>query len=145
MGGSDTVTQSPPRPSPQAVGLRVAILDVDAHHGDGTEAEVLRRPPQGGGAAAPPCYVSLHGYGAGVYPGTGADCDGERVTNIALPPGTETSAWLAALRSRALPALVRAAPDVIVLSCGLDGHEDDPVAPWLRVRARGGVSPLGVR
>ena len=103
------------------LGHRVAILDVDAHHGDGTEVEVLKR--------AHGTFVSLHGFGPNVYPGTGASSSSERVTNVALPPEADTDAWLAALRDIALPAVLGAMPDVVVLSLGLDGHVEDSLAP----------------
>src|SRR6478752_6711755 len=80
---------------------RVAVLDWDAHHGNGTQAAFWTDPTV--------LYVSLHEYP--YYPGSGAAAErgggaGEGATvNVPLAAGTGKDAFLAAFRAQALPAL----------------------------------------
>jgi acetoin utilization deacetylase AcuC-like enzyme len=105
---------------------RVAILDVDFHHGNGTQDIFYERQDV--------LYVSLHGDPADAFPyfsgyadetGTG---DGDGFTlNLPLPRGTGFSAWQAALRA----ALVRIAAfhaDALVVSLGVDTFAEDPIS-----------------
>jgi len=105
---------------------RVAILDVDFHHGNGTQQIFWER-----GDAL---YVSLHGDPAGIYPyfsgyaverGAGA---GEGTTlNLPLPPGTDGDAYLATL-DEALEAIRAFEADApLVLSLGFDTYHADPI------------------
>ena len=105
---------------------RVAILDVDFHHGNGTQQIFWDRGDV--------LYVSLHGDPAGIYPyfsgyaierGAGA---GEGTTlNLPLPPGTDGDAYLAAL-AEALDAIRAFESDApLVLSLGFDTHHADPI------------------
>lgn len=106
---------------------RVAILDWDVHHGNGTndifsmEETVL--------------YCSLHQHP--FYPGTGLRADrgqgrGVGATlNVPLPAATDDATWLASLHDEVLPAIEAFAPDLILLSAGYDGHRDDPLGGWL--------------
>jgi acetoin utilization deacetylase AcuC-like enzyme len=105
---------------------RVAILDVDFHHGNGTQQIFWERPDV--------LYVSLHGDPAGIYPyfsgyaterGGGP---GEGTTlNLPLPPGTDGNAYLATL-DEALEAIHDFDPDApIVLSLGFDTYHADPI------------------
>jgi acetoin utilization deacetylase AcuC-like enzyme len=106
---------------------RVAILDVDFHHGNGTQQIFWERDDV--------LYVSLHGDPAGVYPyysgyavERGAN-QGEGFTlNLPLPAGTEGDAYLAAL-DEALDA-VRAfdADAPLVISLGFDTYHTDPIS-----------------
>jgi acetoin utilization deacetylase AcuC-like enzyme len=109
----------------QALGaLRVAILDWDVHHGNGTQDVFWDDPDV--------LFVSLHQ--AGLYPGTGGAAErggiaGEGATlNIPLPAGTGHDAYLEAFRELALPALEAHAPELVLVSCGFDAHRDDPLA-----------------
>jgi acetoin utilization deacetylase AcuC-like enzyme len=114
---------------------RVAIIDIDAHHGNGTQMIFYRRPDV--------WYGSLHiDPGAGWFPhyagyaderGAGA---GEGFNlNLPLPPGAGDSEWLAALAM--LCRAARAArPDAVVVSLGLDAAASDPESP-LRVSEAG--------
>ncbi len=95
---------------------RVAILDVDVHHGDGTESLVL------GNEAIRFC--SLHQFP--LYPGTGAASRGN-CENIPLPEGTDEDAYLSALEP-ALERLLRFTPDVLAVSAGFDTYKEDPLA-----------------
>ncbi len=100
---------------------RVAIVDFDVHHGNGTQeifwsdAEVL--------------YCSVHQMPA--YPGSGdASETGEHgnIVNCPLPPGSGSARFREAVRTRILPALDAFAPEFIIVSAGFDAHEKDPLA-----------------
>ncbi|WP_093993007.1 class II histone deacetylase [Flavimaricola marinus] len=116
--------------SAQAAGLaqRVAVLDWDVHHGNGTEAIFYDDPDV--------LTVSLHqernfpldtghfedrGTGAGV----GANL------NIPLPSGTGHASYLAAMEQLALPAIRRFQPDVVIVACGYDAALNDPLGRML--------------
>jgi acetoin utilization deacetylase AcuC-like enzyme len=102
---------------------RVAVLDWDAHHGNGTQAAFWDDPTV--------LYVSLHQFP--LYPGTGAVSErggGEgagTTVNIALDPGTGRDAYLEAFRTRALPALRGFDPTLLLVSAGFDAHRADPL------------------
>jgi acetoin utilization deacetylase AcuC-like enzyme len=105
-------------------GHRVAIVDWDVHHGNGTQDIFFDDPDV--------LYVSLHEYPA--YPGTGrADEQGIGAatgTNINMPfthrTGGDVYRW--AFRWVVAPALRRFAPDWLLVSAGYDAHRDDPLA-----------------
>jgi acetoin utilization deacetylase AcuC-like enzyme len=108
----------------QELGMeRVAVLDWDAHHGNGTQAAFYED-----GSVL---YVSLHQYP--YYPGTGAAGErgagaGEGATvNLPLPAGTGEAEFLEAFRKHAVPAVERFAPDLVIVSAGFDAHRDDPL------------------
>lgn len=101
-------------------GKRAVIVDIDAHHGDGTEYDILQRNYG--------FYTSIHGYGPNVYPGTG-NTSSERVLNLPLPKDSNTGTWLNTWHSKLLPFVSSKQPDIILLSCGLDAHESDVLAP----------------
>lgn len=102
---------------------RVAVVDWDAHHGNGTQAMFYED-----GSVL---YVSLHQYP--FYPGTGAagevgEGDGQGATvNLPLAAGTDEAAFLAVFRERAVPAVERFRPDLVIVSAGFDAHQDDPL------------------
>jgi len=102
---------------------RVAILDWDAHHGNGTQAAFWRDPSV--------LYVSLHQFPH--YPGTGTpsergDGDGEGTTlNLPLAAGTTEELFLATFRAMALPAVQAFDPGLLLVSAGFDAHQDDPL------------------
>lgn len=103
---------------------RVAIVDIDVHHGNGTEQVYWDDPDV--------LYTSLHEYP--FYPGTGAATDrggpeavGATV-NVPLPAGTAAAAWLRAFDDVVLPALSAHEPELVAVSCGFDAHRDDPLA-----------------
>ena len=103
---------------------RVAIVDLDVHHGNGTQdafwadGEVL--------------YCSLHQWP--LYPGSGAAREsGEgagagKTVNVPLPTGTGGGPWLAALQEVVLPALRAHQPELILVSLGFDALAGDPLA-----------------
>jgi acetoin utilization deacetylase AcuC-like enzyme len=102
---------------------RVAILDWDVHHGNGTQAIFYGR--------ADVLYCSLHQ--SPLYPGTGAREEtgvgpGTGYTlNAPLPPGTDDAAFLDTYRTAIMPAIDRFAPQLLLISAGYDAHADDPI------------------
>ena len=104
---------------------RVAIVDWDVHHGNGTQAIFDADPRL--------LYFSTHA--APFYPGTGDHRDvgtggavGTKI-NVPLPHGAGDGALLAAYERVALPALERFRPRIVFVSCGWDAHARDPLAP----------------
>ena len=106
-------------------GLRVAYVDVDAHHGDGVQ-EIFYREPR-------VLTISLHESGHYLFPWTGdASERGEgagegAALNIPMPPGAGDPAYLAAMEQVVEPALVAYAPDILVTQTGCDAHWSDPL------------------
>jgi acetoin utilization deacetylase AcuC-like enzyme len=100
---------------------RVAVVDFDVHHGNGTQDIFEKNPDL--------MFASTHQWGA--YPGTGAATErgiANNVLNIPLPPGTGGDAWRAAMSGSLLPALRVFSPDLILISAGFDAHDADPLA-----------------
>ena len=99
---------------------RVAVVDFDVHHGNGTQAAFEPHPDL--------LYVSSHQ--SPLYPGTGGA--GERgagnVFNAPLPPGAGSAEFRAAFTERLLPSLDAFRPDLVMISAGFDGHRRDPLA-----------------
>ena len=108
----------------RGIAERVAIVDWDVHHGNGTQAIFDADPAL--------CYTSTHE--SPHYPGTGArgetgagDAAGTK-HNRPLPPGSGDEAFVAAWREELLPAIEAFAPEAILVSAGYDAHADDPLA-----------------
>jgi acetoin utilization protein AcuC len=106
-------------------GLRVAYVDVDAHHGDGVQAAFYR--------SADVLTVSIHERGDRLFPGTGAVEElGEGpgrgfAVNLPLNPYTDDGVYLDAFDA-VVPAVLRAfGPDVVVAQLGIDSHRTDPL------------------
>lgn len=111
----------------QARGLgRVAILDFDVHHGNGTEAVFASDPSV--------LFVSTHQYP--FYPGTGAAGDrgtgkgAGTVLNIPLPAGTDGATLIRHLEQEAVPRIADFAPEMLLVSAGFDAYVDDPLAQF---------------
>jgi acetoin utilization deacetylase AcuC-like enzyme len=106
---------------------RVAIVDWDVHHGNGTE-EIFR-------ADDSVLFVSLHQWP--FYPGSGGpDDQAETTVNVPLPAGSGDDDYSTAF-SRAVEPAVRAfEPDLVLVSAGFDGHQGDPLA-GMRLTADG--------
>lgn len=102
----------------------VAILDLDVHHGNGTQAIFAGRGDI--------VYLSTHQEG--IYPGTGSLADtgeGEgagRMVNVPLPAGSGDATYDAAWERVLLPVLEAARPAAVVVSLGFDAHYRDPLA-----------------
>jgi acetoin utilization deacetylase AcuC-like enzyme len=106
---------------------RVAILDWDVHHGNGTQAIFADDPSV--------LYVSLHQWP--FYPGTGGpDEQDETLVNVPLRAGCGDDEYLAAFAERVGPAVRRFDPELLLVSAGFDAHVEDPLAD-MRVSADG--------
>ncbi|AFZ57443.1 histone deacetylase [Anabaena cylindrica FACHB-243] len=100
---------------------RVAILDWDVHHGNGTQAIVETHSQI--------AYCSLHQYPA--YPGTGKASEKglhQNVLNLPLPPGSDINVYQPLWKSLILPFLNKFQPDLLIISAGYDALADDPLA-----------------
>ena len=103
----------------EAHGLeRVAIVDFDVHHGNGTEDIFM------GDERVLFCSSFQHPF----YPGTGADCDAPNVVNIPLPKLTAGPAFKAAVETGWLPRIDAFKPQLVMISAGFDGHIEDDMA-----------------
>ncbi len=104
-------------------GERVAIVDIDAHHGNGTQ-DIFYRDPN-------VLFVSLHQYPW--YPFTGrpdevGEDDGKGTTvNIAMPAGATGDVYRRAMERVVVPVVERHAPSWLLISAGFDGHRADPI------------------
>jgi acetoin utilization deacetylase AcuC-like enzyme len=102
---------------------RIAIIDWDVHHGNGTESIFLEDPNV--------LYVSLHEQG--MYPYTGPESQGGHgsgegtTVNIQLPEGSDGEAALCAWSEKVDPALNAFEPEFILISAGFDARIDDPI------------------
>lgn len=121
-------------PRPDGRPLRIAIVDTDVHHGDGTQ-DIFWNDPH-------TLFISLHQDGRTLYPGTGfvEESGGPgalgRTINIPLPPETSDAGYLYAIRHAVLPILEEFKPDLIINSAGQDNHFTDPLAN-MRLTAQG--------
>jgi acetoin utilization deacetylase AcuC-like enzyme len=106
---------------------RVAVLDWDVHHGNGTQA-ILGDDPS-------VLFVSLHQWP--FYPGSGGpDEQGPTLVNVPLQAGCGDREYLAAFTDRVEPAIRAFEPELLLVSAGFDAHVDDPLAD-MRVTADG--------
>jgi len=105
---------------------RIAIVDTDVHHGDGTQDIFYHDPDT--------LFISFHQDGRTLYPGTGAITElGSpsavcSTINIPLPPGTTDDGLHYVLDKLVLPMLDDFQPDIIINSAGQDNHYSDPLA-----------------
>ncbi len=113
---------------------RIAVVDTDCHHGDGTQ-DIFWHDPH-------TLCISIHQDGRTLYPGTGfhQELGGPNALgttiNIPLPPGTSDAGFLHALDYAILPILADFKPDVIINSAGQDNHYTDPITN-MRFTAQG--------
>lgn len=121
-------------PHPEGRPLRIAVVDTDVHHGDGSQ-DVFWNDPH-------TLFISLHQDGRTLYPGTGFlhECGGPaalgRTINLPLPPETSDEGYLYAVEHAVLPILAEFKPDLIINSAGQDNHFTDPLAN-MRLSAQG--------
>jgi acetoin utilization deacetylase AcuC-like enzyme len=98
---------------------RVAIVDFDVHHGNGTEALFADDPTV--------LTVSLHQWP--FWPGSGGPgANSDELVNVPLPAGSGDADYREAFRSVVEPAVNRFEPDLVLVSAGFDAHRDDPLA-----------------
>ena len=106
---------------------KVAILDWDVHHGNGTEAIFWADPTV--------LYVSVHQWP--FYPGTGGPEDQEETTlNVPLPAGAGDDDYTRVFEEAIEPTVRGFGPDLLIVSAGFDAHEADPLAS-MRLTAAG--------
>ena len=105
---------------------RIAIVDFDVHHGNGTQAVFYADPSV--------LFISIHQHPATCYPGTGYEEETGRgagrgyTMNIPLHPGGGDGEYLEAMELHVIPKLEDFRPQVLLLSAGFDAHADDPLA-----------------
>ncbi|HVT31304.1 MAG TPA: histone deacetylase family protein [Rhodanobacteraceae bacterium] len=99
---------------------RVAIVDFDVHHGNGTQ-DIFWSDPR-------VLYASTHQ--SPLYPGTGArgETGAGNIVNAPLRPGSGSAEFRAACEETVLPAIERFAPELVLISAGFDAHRLDPLA-----------------
>jgi acetoin utilization deacetylase AcuC-like enzyme len=104
---------------------KVAIVDTDCHHGDGTQDIYWHDPDT--------LFISIHQDGRTLYPGSGFPQEFGGINavgktlNIPLPPNTSEEGFLYAVKNIVLPILADFKPDIIVNSAGQDNHYSDPI------------------
>ena len=100
---------------------RVAVVDFDVHHGNGTQAAFFNRPEL--------FYASSHQ--SPFYPGTGASSErgvAGNIVNVPLPRGCDSDLFREKTTAVILPALLKFNPQLIIISAGFDAHASDPLA-----------------
>jgi acetoin utilization deacetylase AcuC-like enzyme len=105
----------------EAHGLgRVAVIDFDVHHGNGTQARFAED--------ASLFYASTHQFP--LYPGTGAPSETGvgNIVNVALPPMSGSQQFRLGMIRTILPALDAFRPELVMISAGFDAHRNDPLA-----------------
>lgn len=113
---------------------RIAIVDTDVHHGDGTQDVFYHDPDT--------LFISFHQDGRTLYPGTGfmdefggPQAIGSNI-NIPLPPNTGDEGLLKVMRELVIPILEDFQPEIVINSAGQDNHFTDPLAN-MKVTAKG--------
>ncbi|MBI5938159.1 MAG: histone deacetylase family protein [Betaproteobacteria bacterium] len=104
---------------------RVAIVDFDVHHGNGSE-DIFADEPR-----VLLCSTFQHPH----YPYSGADAVSDHIVPVPLPHGPAGPQYRAAFEAGVLPALERFKPEFVFCSAGFDGHRDDPLAGFNLVEA----------
>ncbi len=101
---------------------RIAIMDFDVHHGNGTQDIVLNKPGL--------FYISTHQ--SPFYPGTGSKADNipDNILNIPLPAGTGHSTYQDIFKEQVLSSLEAYKPELLLVSAGFDAHHEDPLAAF---------------
>lgn len=112
---------------------RVAIVDSDAHHGDGTQDIFYHDPDV--------LFISFHQDGRTIFPGTGFSHElggpgaYARTLNVPLPPGSTDEIFMYVVDNLVLPIVKDFKPDIIINSAGQDNHYTDPLGS-MRFTAR---------
>lgn len=97
---------------------RVAIVDFDVHHGNGTE-DIFQDDPR---------VLMVSTFQHPLYPYCGVDDPAPNMVNVPLPAGAGGEEFRAAVRERWVPALEAHRPQLILISAGFDAHREDPLA-----------------
>ncbi|MEZ5902866.1 MAG: histone deacetylase family protein [Alphaproteobacteria bacterium] len=105
---------------------KIAIVDYDVHHGNGTETMCRRHNTTH--PDTPIFYTSSHGHP--LFPMTGDPAKNDDTTlNIRLPDNCSSTEFRDLYEEQVFPALNNFAPDLLLLSSGFDAHRNDPLAP----------------
>ncbi|MHB1175003.1 MAG: histone deacetylase family protein [Sulfuriferula sp.] len=104
---------------------RVAIVDFDVHHGNGTE-DIFHED-----ASVMLCSTFQHPF----YPHSGAGSGNAHIINVPLAAGTDGPAYRTAFTARCLPALEQFAPEMVFIPAGFDAHREDDLAQLNLVEA----------
>jgi len=111
----------------QVLGIgKVAIVDFDVHHGNGTQTAFEDDPSV--------LFISIHQHPRTLYPGSGYEHEtgigrGEDYTlNVCMNPGTDDDDYAAAFDRKIIPRLDRFRPELLMISAGFDAHAEDPLA-----------------
>ena len=114
---------------------RVAIVDFDVHHGNGTE-DIFKDEER---------VLFCSSFQSPFYPFSGIDTDSPHIVNLPFPAGTDGPAFRARVEAEWLPALDRFQPQLILISAGFDGHIEDDMSEmylhtddyaWITARLR---------
>lgn len=97
---------------------RVAVVDFDVHHGNGTE-DIFSSDPR---------VLMVSTFQHPFYPYTGTDAPAANMINVPVPAGTRGEGFREAVEKAWLPALRRFAPEAIFISAGFDAHYEDDMA-----------------
>lgn len=100
---------------------RVAILDWDVHHGNGTQTVVAQNPQM--------AYCSLHQ--SPYYPGTGRSIERgvhKNILNLPMQAGSTMADYQPLFETKVIPFLTDFCPDLLIVSAGYDANQDDPLA-----------------
>ena len=105
---------------------KIAIVDFDVHHGNGTQACLENDPST--------LFISMHQHPRTCYPGSGFEWEtgtgpGHGYTiNLSFQPGADDADYLRVMETRVIPELDAFRPEVLLISAGFDAHRDDPLA-----------------
>jgi len=94
---------------------RVALIDFDVHHGNGSE-DILQNNPH---------VLMCSIFETGLYPFSGENCTGDNMVNIGLPARSGSDLFRAAVTDHWMPALEKFKPELIYISAGFDAHRED--------------------
>lgn len=99
---------------------RVAIVDFDVHHGNGTENIFYHNP----------AVMLCSSFQSPFYPYSGVGPAPDHIVNVPLPAGTGSKEYREAVTKLVLPALESFRPELVLFSAGFDGHSEDPLAQF---------------
>jgi len=97
---------------------RVAVVDFDVHHGNGTE-DIFAQDPR---------VLMVSTFQHPLYPYSGTEDPAPNMVNVPLPAGSGSDAFRAAVTERWMPALDAHRPQLVFISAGFDAHREDPLA-----------------
>lgn len=102
---------------------RVAIVDFDVHHGNGTE-DIFKNDER---------VLLCSSFQSQIFPFTGDDTSSDRIINLPLPAGCKSLQWREAVYYNWLPALEAHQPELVLISAGFDGHAEEEMAQFFLV------------